>query len=182
MSVIPCILLENSLPKKHQEFFPGHSTVTPNELKFIRSLAPLIGQIKHLANMDRMTKQSHVGKDGFVVRLNVENFKPEEVTVKTVNDSIVIEAKCERKSEHEYVSSQYRRRYELPDGFRAEDVVSTMSSDGILTIKCPKTQIDKARQIEIKQTGPVRPTADGNEPSTEEGQEQPAERYQCRMF
>lgn len=129
-------------------------------------------------------KSSLIGKDGSVVHLNVEHFEPEDITVITVDRSIIIEAKCEWKSEHEYVSSQYRRRYELPDGLRAEDVTCLMSSDCILTIKCPKFHVDETevRQIEIKQTGPAKPNTNEVIESTNEKNEQTSEAYQCRMF
>lgn len=162
----------------------AYSTLNPYELKLIRSLNTLNGKLKRAANLDRLMKSALIEKDGFVVHLNVEHFKPEDITVTTVDSSIIIEAKCEWKSEHEYVSSQYRRRYELPDGFRTEDVTCSMSSDGILTIKCPEAHVDKteARQIEIKQTGPAKPKTNEVKESTNEKNEQTSEAYQCRMF
>lgn len=162
---------------------PRYSELTPRELKLFRALNS-VDQLRRAANVNRTVQKSHIGKDGFEVRLNVENFKPEEVLIKTIDDSIIIEAKCERKSDNEYVSSQYRRRYELPSGFRAKDVVSTMSSDGVLTIKCPRASVDNSsvRQIEIKQTGPVRQrrSTEENEKNDSTEEEQPAAR--CRVF
>lgn len=137
-------------------------------------------QLRRLVDLNRLAHKPHIGKDGFEVHLNVENFLPEEVSIKTVDDSIIIEAKCERESEHEFVSSRYRRRFELPSGFRPEDVVSTMSSDGVLTVKCPRAPIDKnsVRQIEVKQTGPARQTeSEGQQPKQ---QDEKADR--CRVF
>lgn len=95
---------------------------------------------------------------GFEVKLNVEKFKPEEITVKIVDNSIIIETKCERKTDNEYLSSEYRRRIVLPSGFRAEDVISIISSDVVLTVKCAPASIveSSVRQIEIQQTGPLR--------------------------
>lgn len=161
------------LPTK-QQYRARDLELSPRELKLLRALN-LVNQIQ---------QKSHIGKDGFEVRLNVQNFKPEEVTIKTVDDSIVIEAKCERKTDNEFVSSQYRRRYELPSDFRAEDVVSTMSSDGVLTIECPRAAVEKSsiRQIEIKPTGPVRQRRATGEGDNKENdlEEQQADR--CRVF
>lgn len=182
MSLIPYIL-DDYLPLKRYNSivgsFPGHLTLTPRELKLIQSLIP-IGQLRRSADLYRSIPNSHIGKDGFEVHLNVEKFKPEEVTVKTVDDSIIIEAKSERKSENEFVSSHYRRRYELPDGFRPNDVISTMSSDGVLTVRCPRTPVDKnsVRQIEIKQTGTARQIEEGDTPPKQENEKTD----RCRVF
>lgn len=95
--------------------------------------------------------------DGFQVALNVENFKPEEVTVKVVDNTIIVEAKHEERSEdnESYVSRQFSRRYILPNEYNIKDVVSTLSADGILTVKVPPKHLDEksARRIDIQQTG-----------------------------
>lgn len=104
----------------------------------------------------------HIGKDGFEVKLDVEHFKPEEITVKTVDNSIIIDAKHEEKKDDVgSVSRHIVRRYDLPKGYNPEQVVSSISSDGILTIKCPKAEITKGaivRKIPIEPTGPARVT------------------------
>lgn len=96
-------------------------------------------------------------KEGFQVALNVDNFKPDEVTVKVVDNSIIVEAKHEERSEdnESYVSRHFSRRYVLPDEYNIKDVVSTLSADGILTVKVPPKHLDEesARKIDIQQTG-----------------------------
>ncbi|CAG0901225.1 unnamed protein product [Darwinula stevensoni] len=78
-------------------------------------------------------------KDMFQVSLDVQQFAPEEITVKTVGDSVVIEGKHEEKpDEHGFVSRQFLRRYLLPANVRAEDVKSSLSSDGVLTVSAAK--------------------------------------------
>lgn len=108
----------------------------------------------------RCTKsKSHVGKDGFQVSIDVQHFDPKEITVKTVNNSIIVDAKHEEKRDkHGYISRQFSRRYNLPKGFKAEDVVSSMSSDGVLTVKAARPQAieGNTRNVEIQQTGPAR--------------------------
>lgn len=96
-------------------------------------------------------------KEGFKVALNVENFKPEEVSVKVVDNTIIVEAAHEERSEdnESYVSRQFSRRYVLPDEYNIKDVVSTLSADGVLTVKVPPKHLDEqsARKINIQQTG-----------------------------
>ncbi|XP_053953092.1 heat shock protein 23-like [Anastrepha ludens] len=100
-----------------------------------------------------------VGKDGFQANMDVQQFKPSELSVKVVDDHIVVEGKHEeREDDHGYISRHFVRRYALPKGFQADKVVSTLSSDGVLTVSVPKPAIeDKSneRVIQIQQTGPA---------------------------
>lgn len=102
---------------------------------------------------------STMGKDGFQVSLDVQQFKPNEVTVKIQDNTIVIEGKHEeRQDQHGFISRHFTRKYVLPKEVDIDQVASTLSSDGILTIKAPKKQaaIEGERVIQIQQTGPAR--------------------------
>lgn len=95
-------------------------------------------------------------EDGFQVSLNVQNFKPEEVQVKVADNNVIIEAKHEERNEDgSYVSRHFSRRYTLPDDCSIKDIVSSLSADGILTVRAPPKEIDtkNARNIHIQQTG-----------------------------
>uniref|UniRef100_A0A0K8TPK9 Putative 23kda heat shock protein schsp23 n=1 Tax=Tabanus bromius TaxID=304241 RepID=A0A0K8TPK9_TABBR len=101
---------------------------------------------------------SSVGKEGFQVSMDVQQFKPSEITVKTKDDCIIVEGKHEeREDEHGYISRHFVRRYALPKGYDASQVTSTLSSDGVLTVKVPQPQAIKGneRVIQIQQTGPA---------------------------
>nr|UNE55973.1 protein lethal(2)essential for life transcript variant X4 [Paroster macrosturtensis] len=98
-------------------------------------------------------------KDRFQVILDVQQFTPNEITVKTSGNSIVVEGKHEEKQdEHGFVSRHFVRRYMLPFDHDVTDVVSSLSSDGILTVTAPKKQIMQAgeRVVPITQTGPAK--------------------------
>lgn len=102
---------------------------------------------------------STLGKDGFQVSLDVQQFKPSEVSVKIQDNTVVIEGKHEeREDQHGYISRHFTRKYVLPKEVDVEQLASTLSSDGILTIKAPKKQaaIEGERVIQIQQTGPAR--------------------------
>ncbi|XP_069672901.1 protein lethal(2)essential for life-like [Periplaneta americana] len=78
-------------------------------------------------------------KDTFKVNLDVQQFSPDEITVKTVDDYVVVEGKHEeREDEHGYISRHFTRRYKLPADCKSDDVISSLSSDGVLTITAPK--------------------------------------------
>ena len=123
-----------------------------------------------LAPMDKkMCRREHevaagpvstIGKDGFQVCMDVQQFKPSELNVKVVDNSIVVEGKHEeREDDHGYISRHFVRRYALPKGYEADKVQSTLSSDGVLTVSVPKPAAieDKAneRVIQIQQVGPA---------------------------
>ncbi|XP_063385818.1 protein lethal(2)essential for life-like [Cydia fagiglandana] len=98
-------------------------------------------------------------KDKFEVILDVQQFAPEEITVKASNNSVLVEGKHEEKQdEHGYISRQFTRRYILPTGYEVADLVSTLSSDGVLTITAPKRPLPSAgeRIIPITKTGPAK--------------------------
>lgn len=99
-------------------------------------------------------QEPKIGKDGFQVWLDVSNFKPNEITVDTENNIIVVHAKQEQqRNGNRYMSREFVRQYELPEAFKPEDVVANLSCDGILMIRAPNI---KYRSIQIQQTGPAR--------------------------
>lgn len=145
MSVIP-LILEDLHPVSHHRFGHGY---------YPRNL---------WSNYEGLEKKSHIGKDGFEVSLDVGHFLPNEISVKTDHHSILINARHEEKQDdHGYISREFTRRYELPGGFRPEDVTSSLSSDGVLQIKCPKPQGANVRHIQIQQTGPIKQSIKNSE-------------------
>nr|QOX58978.1 small heat shock protein 20.6 [Trogoderma granarium] len=96
-------------------------------------------------------------KDKFQVNLDVQQFAPNEITVKTTGDNTIeVEGKHEEKrDEHGYISRHFVRKYVLPKGHDINQVVSNLSSDGVLTITAPKVDKEaiECRNIPIQQTG-----------------------------
>ncbi|XP_015518146.1 protein lethal(2)essential for life [Neodiprion lecontei] len=96
-------------------------------------------------------------KDQFKVILDVQQFKPEEINVKVVDKCVVVSAKHEEKrDEHGWVSRQFERRYLIPDQCNIDEVSSSLSSDGVLTITAPRKEqlkIEGERSIKIQHTG-----------------------------
>lgn len=143
MSLIPFLYEDLCRPSSHHRFGTGY---------YPRNL---------WKNYEGLEKD---GKDGFEVSIDVGHFLPNEITVKTDHQSIVIHAKHEEKQDdHGYISREFTRRYDLPGGFKPEDVTSTLSSDGVLSIKCPKPQESNVRLVQIQQTGPVKQSIKDNE-------------------
>lgn len=100
------------------------------------------------------------GRDAYQVCLDVHQFAPNELTVKTVDESVVVEGKHEEKQDkHGFISRHFKRRYVIPPGYDLEHVYSTLSSDGVLTVRAPKLIPEQEEQTEriipIQQTGPA---------------------------
>lgn len=88
-------------------------------------------------DISRPTNQN-IGKDGFQVSIDVSHFQPSEIRVKTIDDSIVVEAKHgDREDEHGSVERHLVRKYYLPRDYEMSAVHTDLSLDGILTIKVP---------------------------------------------
>ncbi|XP_077260938.1 heat shock protein 23-like [Temnothorax americanus] len=98
-----------------------------------------------------------VNKDDFQVVLDVQQFKPEEIGVKIVDDHLVVEAKHEdRQDRHGWVSRQFVRRYPLPQDIDVDNMTSKLSSDGLLTLVAPKKRPlkdESVRTLRIECTG-----------------------------
>lgn len=97
-------------------------------------------------------------EDGFDINVDVQHFKPEEITVKVVDNIVVVQCQHEeRQDEHGFVSRQFRRKYMIPEGFDINEVESTLSLDGVLTLTAPKLKAIRngERIIPIIHTGPI---------------------------
>ncbi|KAK2579615.1 hypothetical protein KPH14_010906 [Odynerus spinipes] len=97
-------------------------------------------------------------KDKFHVALDIQQFKPEEVSVKVVDNYIVVEGKHEEKQDdHGVISRHFIRKYLVPEQCDAEKATSTLSSDGVLTITAPRKpeaiEEKKEKVIKIEHTG-----------------------------
>ncbi|XP_053686969.1 protein lethal(2)essential for life-like [Sabethes cyaneus] len=95
-------------------------------------------------------------KEGFQVNVDVQQFTPEEISVKLADNFITIEGKHEEKQDGKgFVWRHFVRKYQLPEGYDADRMVSSLSSDGMLTVKAPKLALPAAegeRTIPIVRT------------------------------
>ncbi|KOX74086.1 Protein lethal(2)essential for life [Melipona quadrifasciata] len=96
-------------------------------------------------------------KNKFQVTLDVQQFAPEEVTVKVVGNNVVVEGKHEeRQDEHGFISRQFVRKYIVPEQCDIDQLKSSLSSDGVLMITAPRKEIPQAKNeriIKIQTTG-----------------------------
>jgi crystallin, alpha B len=90
----------------------------------------------------------------FHINLDVHHFKPEEVTVKTVDNTVIVEGNHEeRQDEFGSVERYFVRKYKVASN--ESNIQTSLSSDGILTVSIlPPTKIDiEQKVIPIEHTG-----------------------------
>ncbi|XP_055297200.1 heat shock protein 23-like [Sitodiplosis mosellana] len=158
-------LYNSRYPTRRQFGFHPEDLMVPYERTWdavSSSFRPFFDEFRNFDVNDVVEKssKSFVGKDGFQVSLDVQYFQPNEINVRTENNQVVVNAKHEEKrDDHGYISREFTRRYVLPEGFKSEDVTSTLSSDGVLTVKAPRRDPaveGNVRLVQIQQTGPAR--------------------------
>ncbi|KAK2191616.1 hypothetical protein NP493_50g05004 [Ridgeia piscesae] len=95
-------------------------------------------------------------EEEFKVNLDVTHFHPDEITVKTTDNRVVVEGKHEeREDDCGVVQRYFKRIYTLPRGVDATSVKSSLSPDGVLRIAAPKKEAVNVeeRQIAIELDG-----------------------------
>merc|ERR1719186_2489974 len=75
------------------------------------------------------------------VSLDTSQYRPDELSVSVSGGVVSVEGKHEEKAEDgsKMVSRQFVRKYTLPNGAKPEDVVSNLSSDGVLVITAKRS-------------------------------------------
>jgi crystallin alpha B len=143
-----------------QDFGMGWNEMMPYWHRHSRQMAP------HWASQGvEEGGASHVtnNKEKFQVDLNVSHFSPEEIKVTTRDKELVIEGNHEeRMDQHGFVSRQFTRKYMLPKDVDPTTVSSSLSADGLLTVKAPKMAIEgpKHREIPIEKAPHGKPAVE----------------------
>merc|ERR1712027_249931 len=75
------------------------------------------------------------------VRIDASEYKPEELKVSVQSGRLLVEGRHEEKKEDGsgYIQRSFSRRYTLPKEAEADEMVSNLSSEGILVITTPKS-------------------------------------------
>ncbi|UYV72020.1 HSPB1 [Cordylochernes scorpioides] len=106
------------------------------------SLAPLRHQASRCGRSEVVNSA-----DKFQVQLDVSHYRPEELSVKTVDGAVVIRGKHEEKQdEHGWVSREFSRRYMLPPDVDPHALTSTLTAEGVLTLEAPKHQPEQPQE------------------------------------
>ena len=88
--------------------------------------------------------------EGFSVKLDVNHFEPEDMTIKVVGNELIVNGKHgERLDDNGIVSREFTRRYELPKDIDLERITSKLSNEGNLMIEPPLKQKEAPKQTVI---------------------------------
>lgn len=78
-------------------------------------------------------------KDKFEVKIDVQQFTPDEIAIRTSRGYLIVEARHEEREDGlGYVEREFIRKYELPQGAMPENVFLQISSEGVLTVTAPR--------------------------------------------
>ena len=90
----------------------------------------------------------------FEVEFDVREFRPEELSIKTDGDVLVVLAKHETKTEGggSFVSKQFEQRFTLPAGVKPDSITSSLAKDGTLTVSAPR-EVPKADLAGFRKRG-----------------------------
>nr|QNJ44852.1 sHSP21.7 [Agasicles hygrophila] len=81
------------------------------------------------------------------LRFDVSQYAPEEIVVKTVDNKLLVHAKHEEKTESKSVYREYNREFLLPKGTNPENIKSSLSKDGVLTVEAPLPALTSGEKL-----------------------------------
>merc|ERR1711892_205222 len=83
--------------------------------------------------------QVSASNDKFQIQLELPGFAPEDFGLKTKDDIIIVEAVHEAQNEDGLTDSRrFTKEFKMPGGVVAEQLSSTYSGSGILTVPAPR--------------------------------------------
>jgi len=83
--------------------------------------------------------QVSASNDKFMIQLELPGFSPEDFGLKTKDDIIIVEAVHEAKNEDGSTDSRkFTKEFKMPAGVVTEQLSSTYSGSGILTVSAPR--------------------------------------------
>lgn len=84
----------------------------------------------------------------YKISLNVKDFAPEEIEIKTTGGQLIIEAKHdEKKDDYGIVSRRFVRKYRLPEDCLIAEIQSILSPDGVLNVTVPRKPLPRQNTI-----------------------------------
>lgn len=81
-------------------------------------------------------------------------FEPKEISVKTIDHTIVVECNHEsREDGHGPVERHFQRKFHLPSEYDMSSVSSSLSKDGILQLEATRPHTSgEEREVQVHQT------------------------------
>lgn len=164
MSIYP-FYIEYKQPRRPQHLFDQHfgMGLTPQDQLTIIAVPRRKFYNRPWSNLQAEAQDSgstiKEDKDKYQINLDVQHFAPEEISVKTGDGFLIVEAKHEeREDEHGFISRSFVRKYPIPEGIEPDSMISKLSSDGVLSITAPLKSPKSANEriVPVIETGPVK--------------------------
>ena len=98
--------------------------------------------------------------------INVSQFELEELSVVVKGNDIIVEGHHREKGdEGGTVERHFTRKFYIPSEVDVEDLQSSLSQDGILTVTAPRKSRSNMRQIQISKGSPSKSTPSKRSPA-----------------
>jgi HSP20 family molecular chaperone IbpA len=104
---------------------------------------------KNMLNIDSPFVEDFSGNKKLNLKFDCSQFKPEDITVKTVDRNLTVHAKHVESTAGGTVSREFTKDYLLPEGVDPIKVTSSLSADGVLCIEAPapKTVVTRTEKL-----------------------------------
>jgi len=128
----------NRLRQEFETYTPGSSIHDPRHLQQQVAMPPARPRYHpHLDAIKSPLITDESDQKTLRLRFDVSQYRPEEVTVKTVDNKLLVAAKHEEKTPTKSVYREYNQEFMLPRGTNPELITSSLSTDGVLTVSAP---------------------------------------------
>lgn len=86
--------------------------------------------------------------NNYKILVNVDKYNPEEMVIKTIDNTVVVEAKHQEKTSdgRSFSTQSFSQSFTLPQGVDPESVKSSLSQQGVLTISAPLNKTSRVQQ------------------------------------
>ena len=110
------------------------------------------GLLSPVSSASGLSKIEHDDKT-YKIHVDVKNFSPEDLVIKTVDDCVIVEANHEEKTNdgRTYSNKSFSQSFNLPWGTDPESVTSALSKDGVLTISAPITNANSNNSLKYSE-------------------------------
>ena len=90
-------------------------------------------------NFENGVSRVECDEKNYKIMVDVHQFRPEDLVIKTVDDAVIVEANSEEKTVdgRGYSTKSFSQSFNLPRGLDPGTVTSALSKEGVLTISAP---------------------------------------------
>ncbi|XP_063232261.1 heat shock protein beta-1-like [Bacillus rossius redtenbacheri] len=90
--------------------------------------------------------------DAYRVNIDVQGYKPEEISISLKDGVLSVRAQMERSAEDgSKFYQEVKREFTLPDNIEQRSLKSFLSRDGVLCVEAPFKSEEKSKEIPVSQ-------------------------------